>query len=201
MKIYTEPIVELLHCSGQEDSNDWLIEYAGRTCTNTIGSPEKRNNFILNTVKKGHESIIEHNSATFRIICSRECQNQLVRHRVASFSVQSQRYVNYNKSCPFVVICSEADKNFEPIIKFSEQSIEMYSALIDNGFKPEDARKVLPNCMGTEFVKTLNFRELLHFFRLRLDKHAQYEIRLLAGYMLNQLRDFSIIFKEFESIK
>ena len=160
-----------------------LIEEAGRTCYKS----EKGNSSIIKRwVESGHESVIEHASATFRISgVSRALTHQLVRHRIGfSFSQESQRYVNAEN---FDYVMPECMRDCESELDFfnlMNDIKKLYTKLIKSGIPKEDARYILPNAVTTEIVVTANFRALRHFFKLRCDKKAQWEIRELAGEML-----------------
>ena len=131
----------------------------------------------------GHLSVFEHAVFTFAISgISRSCSHQLVRHRLFSFTQQSQRYVKLRDKNAFVV---------PPSIKENEEATRLYEKELQNIFDTyqkllslkvpeEDARFILPNATETKIVATANARELMHFFKLRLDKNAQWEIRELA---------------------
>lgn len=138
---------------------------------------------IRNCIKRGHESVIEHAVYTFAVSgISRSCSLQLVRHRVASYSQQSQRYVKM-KDDDWYVTPPGMEKNtyFHISMKMTKAT---YNELLEQGIKPEDARFVLPEATRTNIDVTMNARELRHFFDLRLDRAAQWEIRELAGKML-----------------
>lgn len=151
--------------------------------------------FVERLVKMGHMTPIEHPSFTFAIEgISRACSHQLVRHRLASYSQQSQRYVSEEAGFDYVVPPEiakdrELKKYFED---FMAKSQEAYNALIgrlaEKGIRGEganqDARFVLPNAAETKIMVTMNARELLHFFRLRCCNRAQWEIRRMAEEML-----------------
>lgn len=165
-----------------------LIEEAGRTCYMSIEriTDESEKNFIRSSIKRGHLSIIEHASASFRIKgASRSFTHQLVRHRLASFSQQSQRYVNesdFNYIIPPGI--SENDTASKIFKDFIENSKKTYKSLLETGIKKEDARFVLPNALESEIVFSANFRELRFIFSLRLKKNAQWEIRRVCLEML-----------------
>lgn len=168
-----------------DGSPEALIEYAGRVCyrSESKGDPAS---FIQARIRDGHESIIEHASATFEISgISRACSHQLVRHRLASYSQESQRYVSMDNPewvlPPSIMKDEEALKIWE---QFAEKVKEAYRALRARGIAKEDARFVLPNATATRIVVTMNFRELRHFFRVRISPQAQWEIRELAVRML-----------------
>lgn len=158
-----------------------LIEEAGRTCYLSLDriTDDSEKNFIRNSIKRGHLSIIEHATASFRIKgASRAFTHQLVRHRLASFSQQSQRYVNESDFDyiipPSIAENAEATAMFRGFIETSKKT---YADLIKLGMKKEDARFVLPNALESEIVFSANFRELRFIFSLRLKKNAQWEIR------------------------
>ena len=168
------------------------LEHAGRACYRSVsrGDPAR---FLRSRIAEGHESIIEHASATFDIRgISRACSHQLVRHRLASYSQESQRYVHMSDP-EFVVPPSVAD-NPEALAvwdEFTGRVTEAYIRLRDLGVRKEDARFVLPNASATRIIVTMNFRSLRHFFAVRCDKAAQWEIRALALEMLRQMYDLA----------
>ncbi len=169
-----------------------LIEHAGRVCyrSETHGDSGA---FIRARLRDGHESIIEHAAATFELSgISRACSHQLVRHRLASYSQESQRYVDM--AAPEWVLPEAIVNDADALAlweAFAAQVKETYRALRARGVRKEDARFVLPNAAATRIVVTMNFRELLHFFRLRITPEAQWEIRAVAVEMLRQLAPHS----------
>lgn len=154
---------------------------------------------ILNHVMKlGHTSVVEHSCFTFAISeVSRSLTHQLVRHRIASYSQQSQRYVNLME--PQYVIPPKIAKN--PRLKKAYQTTmktiwKEYNELLSLGIPAEDARFVLPNATFTNIIVTMNARSLLNFFDLRCCLHAQWEIRQLASLMLKEVKKVApVIFK------
>lgn len=180
-----------------------LIEDAIRICHDSQEQGEEsRDNLIKRIIKMGHESVLEHASASFHIRgISRACSHQLVRYRIASYSQKSQRFVKEND---FEYITPESVK--EPAVgtpnsypELMEKIKEKYTHMIACGVPAEDARMVLPNACTTELVMTMNFRELRHFLEQRLSKKAQWEIRELAQKILELLTDrVSIIFDDFK---
>jgi thymidylate synthase (FAD) len=151
--------------------------------------------FVDRLVKMGHMSPIEHPTYTFAIEgISRACSHQLVRHRVASYSQQSQRYVSEEKGFDYVippVIKEDKDlkHSFVSFMKEAQNAYnEMVKKLSEKGIKGEsanqDARFILPNAAETKIMVTMNARELLHFFRQRCCNRAQWEIRRMAEKML-----------------
>jgi len=172
-----------------------LIEHAGRICYRSEDSPkaEGRARFIQRRVTEGHESIIEHASASFEISgISRACSHQLVRHRLASYSQESQRYVDM--SDPEWVVPTDIASDAEAMAlwnEFGEFSRMAYRRLLEKGIKKQDARFLLPNATATRLVMTANFRELLHVFRLRISPQAQWEIRELSVQMLEAVYPYA----------
>ena len=170
-----------------------LIEEAGRTCYLSLNriTDNSEKNFIRNSIKRGHLSIIEHASASFRIKgASRSFTHQLVRHRLASYSQQSQRYVNesdFNYIIPPEI--AENSETSDIFREFIETSKRTYTALLEKGIKKEDARFVLPNALESEIVLSANFRELRFMFLLRLKKNAQWEIRRVCLEMLKIMQE------------
>jgi thymidylate synthase (FAD) len=170
-----------------------LIEEAGRTCYLSLSkmTDESERNFIRNAIKRGHHSILEHASASFRILgASRAFTHQLVRHRIASFSQQSQRYVDESEFNYIVPpeINSNSDA-LEVYREFIEYSRRAYSKLREMGIKKENARFMLPNALESQIVFSANFREFRTVFNLRLDKAAQWEIRRVCMKMLITLKE------------
>lgn len=200
-----------------------IIEVAAKTCYSpgTVAEKweeesdtEKLREFVDKLRKMGHDSPFEHANFTFGIDgISRACSHQLVRHRIASFSQQSQRYVKYDTENTdiadlFVVptpILNGNNDIFDVYADALEQVKDVYEALAglleDSGISEkeaaENARYILPNAMKTNLVMTMNARELLHFFELRCCNRAQEEIRELAWTMLRMLQDkFPVIFEK-----
>lgn len=176
-----------------------LIERAGRTC---YKSEDKitiisAGNFAGMIIKRGHETVLEHASATVRFICDRGVSHELVRHRIASFSQESTRYVNYGNAdhIGFIipewcnlpegeVILRQYDELLPPDREWLEAMSHAewhYQQLIVMGWRPEQARSVLPNSLKTEIVMTANFREWRHFFSLRDAAPAHPQMRELCG--------------------
>jgi len=171
---------------------DGLIEFAGRVCYRSAPRGDA-GDFVMKRVREGHESIIEHASATFYIMgISRACSHQIVRHRIASYSQESQRYVDMSEP-EFVVPPAIADDAEAQAIwdEFVEKSKETYRKLRERGIRKEDSRFLLPNAATTRLVLTMNFRSLRHFFEIRCKRDAQWEIRDVALEMLRQIYNVS----------
>lgn len=138
----------------------------------------------------GHTSVIEHTNFTFAISdVSRSLTHQLVRHRIASYAQQSQRYVNLNEPNYVTPPKIENNKKMKKAYDETMKNIWMeYNKLINLGIPAEDARFILPNAASTNIIVTMNARSLLNFFELRCCQHAQWEIRQLANNMLQKVK-------------
>lgn len=150
-------------------------------------SSTEQSDFIEKLISMGHFSVFEHMSFTFGVEgISRALTHQLVRHRLASYSQQSQRYVKQGDTFPYIMpptIAEDAQsrKIFEDAMA---QMAQAYKSLSELGMPAEDARYVLPNACETKIIITMNARELMHFIALRSCLRAQWEIRQLAEKML-----------------
>jgi len=154
-------------------------------------SSEKELSSILGHVMNlGHTSVIEHTCFTFGISdVSRSLTHQLVRHRIASYAQQSQRYVNLID--PVFVTPPSIDKDTSMKQAYEEtmkKIWDQYNRLLSLGIPAEDARYVLPNAACSNIIVTMNARSLLNFFELRCCLHAQWEIRTLANKMLHLVK-------------
>ena len=171
------------------------VAVAARLCYAPVGAAELMEEMdeeaahrVLKTIlESGHLSTLEHACYTFAIDgVSRAMTHQLVRHRLASYNQQSQRYVSYAEEPCFIVppeIAGDPDA-LERYDHATSSAFAAYREMIDAGVAAEDARYLLPNAMETKIVVTMNIRELLHFFELRCCKRAQWEIREVALRML-----------------
>ncbi|HKJ04666.1 MAG TPA: FAD-dependent thymidylate synthase [Geopsychrobacteraceae bacterium] len=150
-------------------------------------SKSDRQEFLEKILSLGHHSVMEHVSFSFGIEgISRACSHQLVRHRIASYSQQSQRYVSHKKrfsavTPESVVVQPELNKRYQGLL---EEIHRFYGEMLDADIPAEDARFILPNAATTKIVMTMNGRELRHFFALRCCRRAQWEIQEMARRML-----------------
>lgn len=169
-------------------------KFAGNIFANQKEKLENEIEFIRKVVETGHESPLEHVNFTFAIEgISRALTHQLVRHRIASFSQQSQRYVKEINFDYIIPPSIEEDKELkEEFIKIMDRIQISYNSMLEK-FKAkgrigekanEDARFILPQAIETKIIMTMNCRELLHFFKQRCCSRAQWEIRELANKML-----------------
>lgn len=160
-----------------------LLEQAGRLCYasgDKLGTNEK---WLQSRIKQGHESLIEHASATFYIKASRALTHELVRHRIASYSQRSQRYVKETESD--YIMPPEFSADINPQIsgifqRAMDSAWQSYRQLLNAGIKPELARYVLPNACVTEIICTWNFREIRHIIKLRTGPASLPEMREVA---------------------
>lgn len=175
------------------------VATAARLCYAPVGgrelmeslTDEKIRKVLTTIMSSGHFSTLEHASYTFAVEgVSRALTHQLVRHRLASYNQQSQRYVKFKEEPPIVRPASvgtnpDAAQAFDEAIEACWQA---YDKLVQAGVPAEDARYILPNACETKIVVTMNIRELMHFFSNRCCNRAQWEIRELAWKMLELVR-------------
>lgn len=173
----------------------YSADFAGKIFADGLKDAVKQEEFVRQVVSSGHESPLEHVKFTFAIEgVSRALTHQLVRHRVASYSQQSQRYVKETSFAyvipPSVESDEEMKKEYIGIMQKIQDSYNNLLKLFEKKGKKgevanQDARFVLPQAAETKIVVTMNCRELKHFFEERCCKRAQWEIRMLAEEMLN----------------
>lgn len=208
--LFVKPSVEIMHITSEPLH---LIEAAGRTCykseNKTDGTYAAAEKFAAMILKRGHESVIEHCSATVRFICDRGVSHEIVRHRLASYSQESTRYCDYQAGhVAFVIppwvhaeageydkdsfadlLIDHGDDNDSSAWLIAMDTCEMmYKELRNLGWRPEQARSVLPNSLKTEIVMTANLREWRHFFKLRTAAAAHPQMREVACPLLAQFR-------------
>ena len=173
-----------------------LICYSSKDLFNIKMSEKYENKLLNKLIKNKHYSPFEHVSFTFYISqISRSCMCQLTRHRIASYSVRSQRYVNENN---FNCLLNDNLKDMNSVNNLIKNMKSVYNELICQGVKNEDARSILPNCCATQLVATYNARSLFNLFNLRISNNAQNEIRELCIKMLNECKKVApIIFNKF----
>jgi thymidylate synthase (FAD) len=177
------------------------IERAGRTCYKseakiTAGSAI---DFVRMLLKRGHESVLEHEKVTVRIVCDRGVSHEIVRHRIASYSQESTRYCNYGKTGGIAVIepSLELGSTWRQWHDTMQTCENTYLAMLKAGISPQIARSVLPQALKTELVMTANLREWRHFFRLRTSKAAHPQMRALATGMLEAFRrEIPVVFED-----
>lgn len=173
------------------------IETIGRICYKSEDkiTESSAKEFIKKLLKRGHESVIEHEKISVKIICDRGVSHELVRHRIASYSQESTRYCNYFKD-KFGNELTLIKPYFwnDDIQKYNiwvetMQTIEQnYNKLIEMGAKPEEARSILPNSLKTEIIVTMNLRQWRHFFKLRAAPSAHPQMREVSIPLLNKMK-------------
>lgn len=196
------------------------VERCGRICYKSEDkiTEDSADKFVRNICRNRHESVLEHATVTAIIVCSRACSHQLVRHRIAAYSQESQRYCNYGKVDSLKVICPPSiglfPGNYEscyygnkfPTTCCDGQAVifnprqtawihqvdgayQEYKNELSLGVKSEDARYVLPNATKTELAVTFNLRQWRHVFQERaLNSHAQWEIKSIFLAILANLQ-------------
>jgi len=194
------------------------IEDSGRICYQSSHKITENSylDFIKNKINIGkinaHESVIEHEYLKVRFICDRGISHELVRHRIAAFSQESTRFCNYStdkfdKHLTFIQPCwfrnnytGEHDNISEILyLDFENEAVKswifhcynnenLYHSLINDGWKPEEARSILPNSLKTEIVITADLREWRHIFKMRTSNKAHPQMRELMIPLLNELK-------------
>lgn len=173
------------------------LELCGRVCYKSENAitEDSAKKFISNIIKSGHESVLEHEKVTVRIICDRGVTHEIVRHRIASYSQESTRYCNYSREqfdgeLSFIKPCfwDEDDQGFKLWKNIMHQCEKTYLEMIKIGVTPQEARSILPNSLKTEIVVTMNLREWRHFFKLRTSERAHPQMREIALPLLEKLK-------------
>ena len=210
----TKPSVEIIDMKPYEEMIK-KIEKIGRVCYKSEsnisdGSAER---FISNILKRGHESVIEHEAITVRMLCDRGITHEIVRHRIASYSQESTRYCNYagdkfGNEITVIDIAGGFDydlnkeedlKKYEAWMRAMENAEKSYFEMLELGATPQEARSVLPNSLKTEIVMTMNLRAWRNFFRLRCDHHAHPQMREVANIALAVFKEkLPVFFSDFE---
>lgn len=218
-----KPSYTIEHLPSEE--NIRLIEKIGRVCYKseekiTENSWEK---FLKMVIDRGHESVLEHSQITIRFICDRGVSHELVRHRLASFSQESTRYVNYGGDATFILpsylhrgskmyndsSIDDGSTTTEDNTQLNKYSVwlnamyraeEAYNDMLSWGCSPQEARAVLPNSVKTEVVMTANIREWRHILKLRTSKASHPQMRELMIPLLEELqKQIPIIFDDIKT--
>lgn len=205
-----DPKVEVLSPLDGEQILEY-IEECGRICYKSESAIKEGSakTFVKNIIKRGHESVLEHFSFTVKFTCDRAIANEIIRHRIASYSQESTRYCNYSGEKFGKEITVIWPKGYKEI---SEQTIngyylkpeqnkylnwyqscveaeKRYFAMLEEGASPQEARAVLPNSLKTELIMTANLREWRHFFKLRCAPAAHPDMRIVAIDLLHQVKE------------
>lgn len=173
------------------------IEKAGRTCYKSESkiTDESAIAFVKSIIKNGHESVMEHEKITVRIICDRGVSHELVRHRIASYSQESTRYCNYGKDNdlvfikPFFFNASDSTGKYSAWDQAMRECESIYLRLLQMGATPQEARSVLPNSLKTEIVMTCNLREWKWIFNLRCSSKAHPQMREIMRPLLKEFSE------------
>lgn len=205
-----KPKFQILTSRQELENQLTRIEKAGRTCYQSekgkvdVNSAKK---FAAMIIKRGHESVIEHSSLTVKFLnCSRGFTHEITRHRLASFSQESTRYVDYAKRGEEVDLDKFQLHCIAPPHKNEKEKVELengeklsledmfaniekyYRGLRKAGWLPEDARQILPIGIKSEIVVTANFREWRHIMDMRTSQFAHWEIRMTMVSLLKELK-------------
>ncbi len=209
-----KPSIEIIDMDSYETMLK-KIEKIGRVCYKseekiTEDSAEK---FIKALLTRQHESVIEHETITVRMVCDRGVTHEIVRHRIASYSQESTRYCNYagdkfDNQITVIDIAGgfeydmsrENDRaKYDVWTKAMESAEKAYFRMLELGATPQEARSVLPNSLKTEIVVTMNLRAWRNFFRLRVDSHAHPQMREVAQIVYDEfLEKLPVFFKDLE---
>ena len=173
------------------------LELAGKNCYKSENNitDDSYIKFIEMIIKNNHHSVLEHSNITLRWITDRGVMSELTRHRIASYSIESTRYCSYKGDIEFI----------KPVdFEFSEDDIELlidiekrYHGMLNSGYTPQQARAILPNCLKTDIVFTMNLREFRHMLSLRCHRSSHPQMVDIARKTLKLLTDnIPIIFDD-----
>lgn len=172
------------------------IEAAGRICYKSENkiTEGSAGDFVGKIIKRGHEAVIEHASASFKIITDRGISHEIVRHRVASYCQESTRYCNYSadkfgQEISVIEPPKMTDEQRQAWVRGCEQAEKEYFAMLEAGATAQIARSILPTCLKTELIMTANFREWRHFLKLRMGAGAHPQVIEIAQMICAILKD------------
>ena len=204
-----KPYVEIIDMNHYDEIIK-KIEKIGRVCYKSEAniSEDSAERFISNIIRRGHESVIEHEAITVRMVCDRGVTHEIVRHRIASYSQESTRYCNYmgdkfdhqitliDLAGGFEYYLSKQNDRakYEIWTKAMNSCEKAYFDMLELGATPQEARSVLPNSLKTEIVITMNLRSWRNFFRLRCDVAAHPQMREVACIALDIFKEKLPIF-------
>jgi len=170
--------------------------------------PDSHYKLIKLILSLKHESTLEHEKITFKVTTSRWVTHELVRHRLASYTQESTRYVKYWEKNSYQIIypvhlSSKSDDEVKKWYDIQVKIAETYGDFLSSWWQPQEARWILTNDLKTDIVVTMNLRALRHYFNLRCDKSAHSDIRIVAWELMYQLKDkipliFDDIVEKFE---
>lgn len=199
--IIVKPSVELLWVTPNPLQT---IELAGRTAYKSEDkiTDESAPTFVKMLMGRHHLSCIEHASMSMKFILDRATSMELIRHRLFSFTQSSTRYCNFSKDkfdnqIRVIQPPELNDITFDIWKKLVKKAEEAYMSMLEHGNSPQIARSILPNCLQTEIIVTGNFREWLHFFKVRTDKAAHPQMREIAFMALEVAKkNVGVIFED-----
>ncbi len=184
------------------------IEVCGRVCYKSESriTEDSATKFVQNILNSGHESVLEHEKVTVRIVCDRGVSHEIVRHRIASYSQESTRYCNYSKDgfgneLTFIrpAFWKDDQKKMIAWERLMAGIEHDYLEAVQNGATPQEARSMLPNSLKTEIIVTMNLREWRHFFKLRTSGKAHPQMREVAVPLLAAFKKLiPIVFDDIE---
>lgn len=189
------------------------IEKIGRVCYKSEDKikEDSAEKFIKGIIKRGHESVIEHENISVRFICDRGVSHEIVRHRIASYSQESTRYCNYHQekygrqiTCIDIATGFKYDlnnpidyKKYQIWMDAMKSAEESYFKMIELGASPQEARSVLPNSLKTEIIATINIREWRHLLKLRTSKASHPQFREVANMLLQLFaKEYPVFFED-----
>ena len=180
------------------------IERAGRTCYKSEDkiTSDSAKKFVRMLVNRGHHAMTEFGDIIVKFVTNRGVSHELVRHRLCSFAQESTRYVDYNSDMEFIrpVWMGDMDDNWFILARTFMAAEKEYRTLRNAGWRPEQAREVLPNALKTEIVVKGNVREWRHIFSLRCSKAAHPQMRSLMISLLEELQGkLPVIFDDIET--
>lgn len=177
------------------------LERMARICYKSEGyisvGIESAEDLIQKLIKNGHEAMLEHSSLSVIFQCDRGVSHELVRHRMASFAQESQRYCNYSKDrfggeVTFIQpwwMDEEDDLGYSTWLKSCEEAEKTYFKMLNEGYSAQQARMVLPNCTKTEIGVTANYREWRHILRLRTASNSHPDMKFLMDGLKAELKE------------
>lgn len=183
------------------------VEECGRVCYKSEDkiTPQSAPKFVVDLIRRGHESVLEHVSLSVRFVVDRGVSHEIVRHRLASYSQESTRYCNYSKGkyggeITVIRPCflSESDPEYLTWKEAMEAAERSYFKMLEQGCTPQEARSVLPNSLKTELIMTANLREWRHFLMLRCAPAAHPQMQEVAMELLDRL--FALLPPVYEDI-
>ena len=198
-----EPAVKIVQMPSYRDALE-IIEAAARTCYKSEDKIKDGSavDLIRRCIRDGHDSVLEHASVTLRMYCDRGVSHELVRHRLASYSQESTRYVRYKHGAmqfiePWWWYETPIDYDLRDKIKgYFMLSEDLYKTMLECKCAPQAARAVLPNAVKTEVVMTANLREWRHVFKLRTSAAAHPDMRRIMLIALSAMKMMLPVFFE-----